>query len=213
MVEVVRKYHDLVRSDVIGIAPEHAGRLLDVGGGIGATGAALKSSGRATHVVLIDQVADNVADGVDAWYAGDLEDLALIDKVIAQAGPFDTVLCLDVLEHLRDPWSTVAHIHRGLKTGGHLVISVPNVANLQIVAPLVFKGRFDLADDGLLDRTHLRWFTRSSAIALATGSGLRLERIQHIIWSRAAKAFDLISFGLFRRFIAVQYVMVLRRVD
>jgi len=206
-VEVVSAYHDRVRSDVFDIVPEKAGRVLDLGGGIGATGAALKASGRATYIVLVDQVANTIATGVDEAFAGDLEDVSLVDRISASAGPFDTILCLDILEHLRDPWSVVHGLHKALAPGGSIVVSVPNVNHFSVVGPLIFKDKFRLQDAGILDRTHLRWFTRRGAIELATCSGLTKEKVQANIFSRRDRLLNHLTFGLFRRFLAVQYVI------
>lgn len=211
MVVVVSTYHDLVRSDVFSMLPLFAGRLLDVGGGVGATSAALKTAGRASEAIVVDHVEHERALGIDKTFVGDLEDLALIDGVIAESGTFDTILCLDVLEHLRDPWMIVRRLHYALREGGSLVISLPNVNHLSVVAPLVLRGKFELVDSGILDRTHLRWFTRSSAIDLATCSGLVLEAIQSNIYSRAHRLANRLTLGLFSRFFAVQYVIHVRR--
>lgn len=212
MPDVIGAYHDRVRSDVLQIVPEQAGRLLDLGGGIGATGAKLKALGRADYVVLADQVADSVAEGVDRAFVGNLEDAGLIDRLIGEAGPFDTILCLDVLEHLSDPWAVMRRLHEALKPGGALVVSLPNVNHVSVVAPLVFKGRFDLRDAGVLDRTHLRWFAKHGVIELATSTGLVLEKIQSNVFGRRARLLNRITLGFLDRFLATQYVVRVRRV-
>ncbi|HUB94688.1 MAG TPA: methyltransferase domain-containing protein [Stellaceae bacterium] len=101
------------------------------------------------------------------------------ETMAAEAVPgdrFDLVLALDVLEHLVDPWSAVAKIHRLLKPGGVVIASIPNVGHYSVVWPLI-RGRWDYAERGLLDQTHLRFFTEASAKALITGSGLEIDRI------------------------------------
>lgn len=211
MVEAINEYHDRVRFDVFAIVPQQAGNLLDVGGGVGATSSELKNAGRVDRITLLDQVADACAPQVDHAFAGDLEDPALIQTAIAQCGPFDTILCLDVLEHLRDPWRAVELLGAGLKPGGSLVISVPNLNHLSVIVPLVLRGRFDLVDAGIKDRTHLRWFTRHSTIGLATGSGLKLERVQGNIYSRKYRLANRLTLGLFERFFATQYVVRVTR--
>jgi 2-polyprenyl-3-methyl-5-hydroxy-6-metoxy-1,4-benzoquinol methylase len=116
-----------------------------------------------------------------------------------------------VLEHLHDPWAVVAALHRGLAPGGTLVVSVPNVNYIGLVGPLVLRGRFDLTDAGVMDRTHLRWFALHGAIDLATGSGLVLERVQANVYGRFKRALDAVTLGLLTRFLAVQYVVRARR--
>lgn len=211
MVSVVSSYHDLVRRDVFQIVPAQAGRILDVGGGIGATSAALKADGRATTVTLVDQVTDARASGVDNAYAGDLEDPSLLNLAITGAGPFDTILCLDVLEHLKDPWATLCRLQDALAPHGCIVISLPNVNSMELVGPLVLKGRFDLQDSGIMDRTHLRWFTKQTMIKMAVDAGLTVEQVEPRIYNRLAKYFNFATMGIFERFFALQYVMLARR--
>lgn len=205
MGDVRSGYHTLVRGDVLNLVPPGTGQVLDVGGGVGANGQYLKDHGQCERYVLIDLVADDVAPGVDAAFAGDLEDPELLRSVGKAEGPFDAILCLDVLEHLRDPWSVVAECHRMLAPGGALVVSLPNMRHISLTAPLVLRGRFDLADAGIMDRTHMRWFTRASAIEMLTGSGLRLDKVDRRIYRRLHQALNAVSFGLLEGHLAQQY--------
>jgi 2-polyprenyl-3-methyl-5-hydroxy-6-metoxy-1,4-benzoquinol methylase len=80
---------------------------------------------------------------------------------------FDVILFLDVLEHLYDPWSVLQGTIGALRSGGIVICVVPNVAHVSVVRRLLL-GRFDYEEHGMMDRTHLRWFTRKSfARALA----------------------------------------------
>lgn len=83
-------------------------------------------------------------------------------------------MCLDVLEHLVNPWETIRRLDSLLKPGGLLIISVPNIRNYHILVDLAFKGKFSYTESGILDRTHLRFFTRASAIELAESAGARV---------------------------------------
>jgi 2-polyprenyl-3-methyl-5-hydroxy-6-metoxy-1,4-benzoquinol methylase len=89
--------------------------------------------------------------------------------------PFDAIVCGDVLEHLVDPLRTVVGLNRWLAPGGRVVISVPNVAHLLIRLSLLV-GRFDYFDRGILDRTHLRFFTDRSLRRLLGAAGLVIVR-------------------------------------
>jgi 2-polyprenyl-3-methyl-5-hydroxy-6-metoxy-1,4-benzoquinol methylase len=90
-------------------------------------------------------------------------------------GEFDAIVCGDVLEHLADPATALAALLGSLAPGGEIVVSVPNVAHLWIRLSLV-AGRFDYAERGILDRTHLRFFTERTLDALLRGAGLTVER-------------------------------------
>jgi len=100
---------------------------------------------------------------------GDVEDAGCRGELAALAR-FDVVLCGDVLEHLRDPWSAL----RALAAfGGRVVLRVPNVAHWTGRRALA-RGHFPYAEHGLFDRTHLRFFTRASVRELAERAGLQL---------------------------------------
>lgn len=94
--------------------------------------------------------------------------------VLALPGPFDAIVCGDVLEHLRDPLGALRALLRALAPGGLMVVSVPNVAHLWVRLSLLL-GRFDYADRGILDRTHLRFFTRRTLLALLEEAGLAVD--------------------------------------
>lgn len=199
-------YHDLVRHDALAMLPERVGRVLDFGGGIGATAAALRDTGRADHVVLFDQVADNALPAIDAAEALDFEDVGAVAGLVRKHGPFDTVLALDVLEHLRDPWAVAEALGEGVRPGGRLLVSVPNVASLAVLGPLLLKDDFAYVDAGVMDRTHLRWFTRRTAAALAQGRGLRVERVAHNPFTRKYALANTLTLGLAKRFLAKQWL-------
>lgn len=207
----VSSYHDLVRREIFPLLPQRAGVVLDFGGGVGATSASLRESGRAERAVLFDQVADKSVPQIDAAEALDLNDIESVGAALDRHGPFDTVLCLDILEHLVDPWSVVERLHRAIKPGGTMIISLPNVNHLSVVAPLVLEGRFDYVDAGIRDRTHLRWFTPSGAVALATCSGMELEAKIALLGRRMEIWLNRVSLGVFERFFAKQYCLRVRK--
>ncbi len=185
--------------------------MLDFGGGVGATSAALKAKGIADEAVLFDQVAADAAQGIDIAETVDLEDFERIERLLDGLQPFDTILCLDILEHLRDPWRTVDLLCGALKPGGAMFVSLPNANYIGLVGPLVLRGRFDYVDAGVLDRTHLRWFTRQSMIELVSVPGLKLELIEAHIPGRLKQLINLATFGLIERFLASQYRLRVRK--
>ena len=91
------------------------------------------------------------------------------------AGPFDAILYGVVLEHLVDPLRVLVELDRALVPDGFVVISVPNIAHLYIRL-LLLVGRFDYIDRGILDDSHLRFFTERSLRALIADAGLTVER-------------------------------------
>jgi 2-polyprenyl-3-methyl-5-hydroxy-6-metoxy-1,4-benzoquinol methylase len=101
---------------------------------------------------------------------GDLETLRLKDSLPAGSS-YQTIVAADVLEHLRDPGEILLQLKELLAPNGQILISVPNVAYAGLVADLI-AGEFIYRDEGLLDRTHLRFFTRGSLAALLREAGL-----------------------------------------
>jgi 2-polyprenyl-3-methyl-5-hydroxy-6-metoxy-1,4-benzoquinol methylase len=86
-------------------------------------------------------------------------------------GTFDLIVFGDSLEHLQDPWTSLSAARKLLSDDGVLILSVPNVAHFSVVLPLL-RGRWDYADSGLLDRTHLRFFTPQSIVKTVLDAGL-----------------------------------------
>lgn len=114
----------------------------------------------------------SMADAARAWcrtmVVGDLEALDL--PALLPAAAYDVVLMADVLEHLRDPAPLLRQLHSLLKPGGRCLVSVPNVAYGGLIASLL-GGEFTYRDEGLLDRTHLRFYTRGSLEQLLERAG------------------------------------------
>ena len=101
---------------------------------------------------------------------------ANLNREVPEAqGPFDAILYGDVLEHLIDPLRVLVELNRSLVPDGFVIVSVPNIAHLYIRL-LLLLGRFDYLDRGILDNTHLRFFTARSLRALLDDAGLVVER-------------------------------------
>jgi 2-polyprenyl-3-methyl-5-hydroxy-6-metoxy-1,4-benzoquinol methylase len=156
-------------------------RVLDVGCATGYLAAELSRRGCTVDGIEVDPAAgEHARVHCREVVVGDLEapfTHAEVQRMLAGARP-DVVICADVLEHLRDPWTVLAWLRTLLAPGGHAVISVPNIAHWTARRALL-RGRFDYTDFGLLDRTHLRFFTRASAAELAhrAGFAVRAERL------------------------------------
>ena len=157
------------------LIPEEA-KVLDVGCHTGILGAALKER-KSCEVIGIDNderamaVAGERLDGVRFV---DLEEEGWSDKLIAYGvRDFDIVLFGDVIEHTREPMQILAEARALLKSNGKVIVSLPNVANLRVRLGLLF-GKFDYEDSGILDKSHLRFFTLKSARELAVNAGYRI---------------------------------------
>lgn len=207
-------YFGHARREIEPLLPPHAARVLEVGCGSGATLHWLKQSGRCattTGIEVQPQAAALAQGHVDQLHVGDAEQL--LRQAFSDAS-FDLVLCLDVLEHLVDPWGLVVQAQRLLKPGGLLVASIPNVRHARVVLPLLFHGRWQYEDAGQLDRTHLRFFTRESALQLMQVPGLQLQQWQRRMPPAASRSgvLNALSLGVFKDFLAMSYLIASQRV-
>jgi O-antigen biosynthesis protein len=152
-------------------------RVLDVGCHSGLMGSLVKAKLKAEVVGLdLDPVALEVArTRLDRVYDVDLELEGWADESEEKGeGNFDVALFGDVLEHTRDPEFILRETRKLLKPGGKVIVSLPNVANLRVRLGLL-RGNFSYAESGILDRTHLRFFTLESAHDLLERAGYELE--------------------------------------
>lgn len=168
-------YFNFVRRDIEPLLPPRAERVLEVGCGAGATLQWLRDSGRAGRTTGIELAADAAAVArtrVDCVLEGPVE------QRLADLGnePYDLVLCLDVLEHLVDPWDVTRRLQGLLRPGGSIIVSLPNVRNHRVSLPLLLRGQWQYRDAGIMDRTHLRFFGLDGARELLRQAGLDITR-------------------------------------
>ena len=143
--------------------------ILDVGCGKGFLAEELaKNDNRLTGIDILPKAA--VLPALEQYYPADLSDSIahIIDKLPSER--FDRVLLLDVLEHITTCDRLVRECRPALKSSGVLIVSVPNIANIWVRLTLLF-GRFPYAERGILDRTHVRFFTRKTARAFLEQNG------------------------------------------
>lgn len=144
-------------------------RVLDVGCASGYLAEALGAQGNKVSGVELDPgAAEKARPFLDRLVVGNVEDLDLV----AEFGPgeFDVLVFADVLEHVKDPVDVLRRSRPLLAEGGYAVLSIPNVAHGSVRLALL-RGRFDYQPLGLLDDTHLRFFTRSSLERMVVDAG------------------------------------------
>lgn len=154
------------------------GLVLDVGCGSGALAEAISRRGYTVWGIERDATALAAARGrLARIIEADIADAAAVDTAIAGTR-FDYLILSDVLEHLYDPFDILQRYLRHLKPGGVLLVSVPNVAVWTNRLALLF-GRFRYAATGVMDRTHIRFFTFATARELVSAAGCTVTKIDY----------------------------------
>jgi 2-polyprenyl-3-methyl-5-hydroxy-6-metoxy-1,4-benzoquinol methylase len=171
-----RDYGARSRDAVLALLSAPLGEVLDVGCAEGANAEPLRAAGatRIAGVELDERFAEAARTRLDEVVTGSVE-----DDLPWSPASFDTILCYDVLEHLRDPWTVLARLRELLRPGGRVHVALPNARHTSLWLPLVLRGRFAYAPEGVLDVTHLRFFARRDAEELVRGAGFDVAAVEH----------------------------------
>jgi 2-polyprenyl-3-methyl-5-hydroxy-6-metoxy-1,4-benzoquinol methylase len=119
---------------------------------------------------------------------------------------YDLIVMADVLEHVIDPWATLKLLQELTQPTCKLMVSVPNVRHYKVVLPLLFKGEFSYLDQGIMDRTHLHFFTKSSLLEMLAECGWSVLSIRPHMKSRYHRPYY--PTRLIEPFVAVQYMVI-----
>lgn len=151
-------------------------RVLDVGCNRGYLGSRLKENGCYVAGIEEDEESARQAKGIyDEVLSSDVQ---TVNVLLYSEHYFDCIIFADILEHLRRPEEVLFKLKKYLKPEGRIIVSLPNVARLDIRLKLLL-GRFDYEDCGIMDRTHLRFFTLKTAKKLIQECGFRIESIDY----------------------------------
>lgn len=153
-------------------------KVLDVGCGQGSLAAAIAERGY--EVWGIEQASYATSKAAARVHHVLDADLTDADAVRAGLGDqrFDRIVFSDVLEHVYDPLAVLRSYLDYLAPGGRVLISLPNIVNWQTRLAFLF-GRFTYQDSGVMDRTHIRFFTFKTAVEMVRGAGLTEEKVDH----------------------------------
>jgi SAM-dependent methyltransferase len=172
------RYHEVARNEIASFIREPPGTVLDVGCGGGATGRLVKEKFPGTRVIGIEinpRAAEHARGFLDQVICASIEEVDLARD--APGATVTTVLLLDVLEHLYDPWRALVQIRGWLARGARVLASVPNIRNLAVLDDLA-AGRFQYAENGVLDVTHVRFFTAAELRRMFEETGYRVRNLE-----------------------------------
>jgi 2-polyprenyl-3-methyl-5-hydroxy-6-metoxy-1,4-benzoquinol methylase len=172
-------YFSGLRWEILGLIPPGDHRILDVGCGAGNLLNKLKESGKAREIVGIEineRLAGNLSSTLDKLYVGDVE---IIDLPLAEEF-FDYILFADVLEHLIDPWRVLHRYKRLLKNDGYMIATIPNIKNYHTLYRLIFFDDFEYKNEGVLDRSHLRFFTKREITKMFKDENFEVVDLIHL---------------------------------
>lgn len=210
-----QRYFAHARPEMIQMLPANAGRVLDVGCSCGQFGKLAKSTlpsltefwGIELHRGSAEQ-AERVLDRV---VVGGVPDA--LENV--PDGYFDCVTFNDVLEHLQDPDEILTMVKSKLKPGGHVVASIPNIREFNTLWNLVVAKQWEYTDSGILDRTHVRFFTQSTIRNMFQRLGFEIEELRGINrnWRRWPRLFNWLTLGYMSDTLYLQFACRARVCD
>lgn len=204
-------YYNCSRHEIIDFLPKSVTRLLDIGCGTGYFGKSVKEKLQCeTHGIEYEEdVAAKAKKNIDMVYTGDCI------KILPSLNEhFDCVTMLDALEHIQDHEMALRSIHNMIDKNCTLVISIPNILFIRVLADLLIHKDFRYQDSGILDKTHVRFFTKKSISRLLDDVGFKIERIEGInptLYKRLFNILNVLTLGHFSESRYQQLVIVAKK--
>ena len=167
------------RSELLQFIPQQIGDVLDVGCGAGDFFTALKSGDFEIRSLTGIEPLPDIAAKAKLQHADACIFQGLFDEIVLNR-TFDTIFFNDSLEHMVDPYKTIDIARQLLKPQGKIICSIPNFLYAPSVAKIILTRDFRYLESGIMDKTHLRFFTRKSAERLVEMAGLKLKVVAGI---------------------------------
>ncbi|HEX2612985.1 MAG TPA: class I SAM-dependent methyltransferase [Fibrobacteria bacterium] len=169
-------YYALARPEILPFLPSGYSKVLEIGCAEGNFRGAYPPECEVWGCEVNEAAAAKAANRLSKVLVGRYDDVA--DKI--PAGSFDLIVCNDVIEHMADHDGFLVSAREKLRPGGFLTGSIPNVRYIENIYELLVLGDWKYREAGILDRTHLRFFTRNSLVRTLEGHGFRIEKLEGI---------------------------------
>jgi len=177
----VTEYGDNPRNELIDLIKVVPEQIFEIGCGSGATGMAIKQKFPDAKYIGIDSnkdAAEIARTRLDKVIVSDIDKVPL-DTFGLEKGCFDLIICADILEHLYDPWKIINDLRGYLTADGKILASIPNVQYIEHIVS-VLDGNWKYEDHGLMDATHIRFFTLNEIIKMFNGTGYNITHCSGI---------------------------------
>lgn len=196
--EKSRNYYNCKRTEMLKYLPDSAQKILDVGCAEASFGALIKEKNNAEvwGIELNSEIAECAKEKIDKVLVGDISEkiTELPDNY------FDCIFFNDVLEHLYDPYTLLKQIKYKLNNEGIIICSLPNIRHCPVLKDLILNKQWKYNEHGVLDFTHIRFFTQKSIIEMFENldySILKIEGINGHISFKKIILLDILSLGFF----------------
>jgi 2-polyprenyl-3-methyl-5-hydroxy-6-metoxy-1,4-benzoquinol methylase len=193
-------YYANLRLPLLDLIDWRPKKVLEIGCGSGLTLEHLKEN-KGAEVVGVEirpEIAKKITDQgkLDRVWNIDIT----CDDLPEQENSFDTIILSHVIEHFAQPHSVLEKLKKYASPQARFLIAVPNVRHLSVLGPLLIKGRFEYTDSGILDHTHLRFFTKSSIITFLKKNNFNILHSEFELLGPKSKVLDRLSLGVLRPF-------------
>ena len=191
-------------------------KVLELGAGGCDTLAYMKAHEQAKEVTGLElfkiEGSNQTNPLVDKFIQADVAD---IETVGLPENYYDLIICGDIFEHVFDPWKVASVARQLLTNDGILICSIPNIRFFKTMKKIFLDGDFKYEKEGILDLTHIRFFTRKNVLELFNRAGYKLISIQpgykYNVKEKKRKVINAVTLGLFRDFLAFQYFIIVKK--
>lgn len=203
------------RYDLIQFIPKNdQNKILEIGAGTGATLVEIKKQKLAKEVVGIEliQINDSYQNNkeINKFIIGNIEEINLDFP----ENYFDVIICADVIEHLNNPWDVTFKLRKYLKEDGILIASIPNIREIKTIFNIFLLGDFNYSKEGILDKTHLRFFCKKNIYKMFKIAEYGIIDIKPLFYFdkfSERRLFNLLTIKIFENLLAYQYLVIAKK--